>query len=51
LLDPRVVRTQTSADVLRIGLLGGCGEPDEIDEENGDDLALFCRASWCLLEG
>ena len=51
LLHTRVVRTQTRADILRIGLLGRRGEPDEVDEENGDDLALFGCASWCFLEG
>jgi len=36
-----VVRTQARANVLRIDLFGRRGEPDEVDEENGDDLALL----------
>ena len=41
LLHARVVRTQARADILGIGLLGRRGEADEVDEEDGDDLALF----------
>ena len=42
-LDARVVRAERRADVLRIGPIGARREPDEIDEEDGDDLALLLR--------
>jgi len=50
LLHACVVRTQARANVLRIDLFGRRGEPDEVDEENGDDLALFSRPPRCVLE-
>ncbi len=44
LLHARVIRTQSSAYILGIRLLRRSGESDEVDEEDGDDLALFrCR--------
>jgi hypothetical protein len=36
-----VVRADAGANILRVGLLRGFGETDEIAEENGDDLPLF----------
>ena len=41
LLHACVVRTQSRTDILWIGLLGRRGEPDQVDEEDGDDLALL----------
>ncbi len=40
-----VVRRQDRADVLGIELLGACGEPDEIDEDDRDDTPLLSRAA------
>ena len=37
----RVVGPQARANVLGIGLLGSRGEPDQVDEQDGDDLALL----------
>ena len=42
-LHALVVRTQCRADVLRVGAVGAIGEADQVDEENGDDLALLAR--------
>jgi hypothetical protein len=36
-----VIRREQCPDVLGIELLGARGEPDEIGEENGEDLALL----------
>ena len=40
LADELVIRRQDRADVLRVELLGAAGEPDEVDEDNGDDPPL-----------
>ena len=40
-----VVRRQDRADVLGIELLGACGEPDEVDEDDRDDPPLLSRAA------
>ena len=39
--DSLVVGADAGANILRVGLLRGLGETDEIAEENGDDLPLF----------
>ena len=44
LFQASVVRPQRRADVLGIGLLGLGREPDEVDEQDGDDLAFFGSA-------
>ena len=43
-----VIRTQPRADILWIGLLRRSGEPDQVDEEDGDDLALLRSRPWAL---
>ena len=47
LLDPllriRVVELQELADVLRIGPVRARREPDEVDEQNRDELPLLLR--------
>ena len=37
----RVVRTEDRTNVFGIELLGPSGEPDEVDEQDGDDLSLL----------
>ena len=44
----RVVRPQASTDILGIGLLGRRGEADQVDEEDGHDLALLRSRPWDL---
>jgi hypothetical protein len=45
LLQPRVVGAEARPDVLGIGAIGTLRETDQVDEEDGNDLALFlgCR--------
>ena len=38
---PRIERRQERADILRIEALGSRCEPDQVGEENADDLALL----------
>ena len=40
-LHALVVRAKRRADVLGVGPVGAAREPDEVDEEHGDDLALL----------
>ena len=40
-LHAGVVRREHSADVLGVELLGAAGEPDQVGEQHGDDLALL----------
>ncbi len=42
-LHPLVVGAQRRPHVLRVGPVGAAGEPDEVDEQHGDDLALLPR--------
>ena len=42
-LHALVVRPQCRADVLRVGAVGTIGEADQVDEEDGHDLALLAR--------
>ena len=39
--EPQVVRRQHGADILGVHLLGAGREPDEIGEQDRDDLSLF----------
>src|SRR5580765_4339837 len=48
LLHACVIRTQSRTDVLWIGLLRRGGEPDQVDEEHGHDLALLRSRPWGL---
>jgi hypothetical protein len=43
LAQARIVGRQHRSDVLGIQLLGASREPDEVGEEDGDDLALLPR--------
>jgi hypothetical protein len=45
-----MVGTYPSAHVLRVLLLGGCGEADQVTEEDGDDLPLL-EHGWQRLLG
>src|SRR5207302_1655337 len=47
LLQARVVGTKRRAHVLRVGAIGARGEPDQVDEEDRNDLPLFC-STRCL---
>ena len=47
-LDAGVVGAEGGAHVLGVGLVGAVGEADQVDEEDGDDLALL--GMHCLLE-
>ena len=48
--DAGVVRPQDRADVLRIEPFRTSGEPDEVDEEDADDLPLFAHADGAVGE-
>jgi hypothetical protein len=41
-LDPGVIGPKGGSDVLGIGLVRAGGELDQVHEQDGDDLALFC---------
>ena len=42
-LQQVVIHTEGRADILRVGVIGSGGEPHEIDEQDGHDLALLAR--------
>ncbi len=45
----RVIRTDPSPDILRVGDVGGRSEADEIAEQNRNDLPLFVHRGRGLL--
>src|SRR5439155_10800618 len=46
--DRVVVRPKRGPDVLRIGPLGPGGEPDQVAEQDRDDLSFLARIRWGL---
>ena len=41
--QPGVVRPQQGPDILRVGPVGARREPDQVTEQDGDDLAFLGR--------